>query len=328
MKKHQAINQTSSIGANWPPVESSHNRLRGFYDVAVLDDEESVIDFAGQFEACRLGLESRDRLSIRAVARSGSLAMLGSVGVQIEGAIPLAGQGDLVMIYTGWNRPARNIEKSYLAAHRQLLVRATERGIDTKDRLGELAAQGFSPKIVNGSTPERQKASLVPAFTDMYGSFGYDQPAVEELLINPANTIAYIQDGSTIVSTSMAEHGTIEVGGLDPFNIVEVTEASTRSQYRQRGLYKAISGYMIAQLLSEIQNSAKSVSAIYGESNLAMPGVVFAASENGRRFSHFDVSRFGINRPDFGILSQNFRVEDGVETRPYNDFALSYVLLD
>jgi hypothetical protein len=58
-----------------------------------------------------------------------------------------------------------------------------------------------------------------------------------------------------------------------------------------------------------------------------MVGVLIVVHHNGRRVSYFDRARLGITREDFGILQQNFQVLDGVEDRPYNDFALSYIPL-
>ncbi len=48
------------------------------------------------------------------------------------------------------------------------------------------------------------------------------------------------------------------------------------------------------------------------------------------RYRNTEFSRWalGVRQLDFGILQQNFRIEDGVETRKYNDFALSYVEMD
>ena len=144
---------------------------------------------------------------------------------------------------------------------------------------------------------------------------------------NPKSTFAYIKKANWVISSPLGGRAVIEVAGEESFRIVEITEASTRVEYRRRGLYKAISGFLIEKLIEESKDTVNPIGAIYGETNLAMPGVVFAAVENGRRFSYFDAPWLGINRPDFGILPQNFKVEDGVETRPYNDFALSYVPL-
>lgn len=329
MREHHAVSQTSSIGANWPPIASTHNRLRGFYDRAVLRSEQEVNEFADEFEAWRLNMDPLDRLTVRAMTGIGNLPLLETVGLHLEAVIPLVVRNEeLAVAYIGWNGPQRRINEVYLARHHQLLSSAINRAIDTEDRVSELAAQGFEPMIVNGTTPERRKVSLVSAFTDMYGAFGYDQSDVEQILLNPDNTIAYIAEGSRVISTSMAEKGRIAINGLSSFNIVEITEASTRIEYRRQGLYKAISGYLIQRLIEDNNDGTSPISAIYGENNLAMPGVVFAAAENGRRFSYFDAPFFGITQPFFGILPQSFKVEDGVETRPYNDFALSYVPLE
>ncbi len=125
----------------------------------------------------------------------------------------------------------------------------------------------------------------------------------------------------------MAEKATITINGFGELSLVEITEASTHPDYRQRGLYRAVSGYLIQHLVSLCRDDAVPIDVLYGESNLAMPGVVIAAHQNGRRFSYFDRDSLGCDNSAFGILPQNFAVADGVETRDYNDFAVSYIPL-
>lgn len=316
--------QTSSIGAVWPPAVTSHNRLRGFFTEGIVT-HATAGDFVAQVAEQQQQLqtlETTDRLTIRAVAHAGALATLEEASLTVEGAIPLVNTGrhdDLVIAYIGHNEPARGEATKQLAAHHELLVCASSRQPDGKHPMAALQPYGFTHHAVDHA----EAAQLAPRFHDLYAAFGYSEQDVIELLASPDNTIAYVQDGERIISTAMAESGSIAVEGLEtPLHIVEVTEASTHPDYRKRGLYKAVSGLLIRQLLAEQDGT---ISAIYGESNLAMPGVVFAAAENGRRFSHFDRTAYGLINPGFGILPQNFRVNDGAETRPYNDFAVSYV---
>lgn len=163
---------------------------------------------------------------------------------------------------------------------------------------------------------------MIQRFIELYAAFGYNGVDVEDLLNNPLNTIAYVEDEEGVVSTALAERALIEVNGFRPLRIAEITEAVTRVKDRGRGLYRAISGYLVDSL---VEDQEKPLNIIYGESNLAMKGVLISAHHNGRRFSYFDAGSLGLKHPHFGILQQNFHVEDGTEKRPYNDFALSYV---
>jgi hypothetical protein len=318
--------QTSSIGAVWPPQVSSHGRMRGFYTEGVVRSAGSAADFAAAFAHARIAAEQADgvsRLSIRLVAHAGSLATLARLGVPVEGALPIAGQEPgLVVAYTAANQPGRSMSPEHLARHRELLAGTQTRPRTTpENRTGNLAAQGFTPRIVNPAAA----AALTPGFEPLYATFDYNRDEVTELLGNPNNTIAYVADGDRIVSTAMAEHATVHVDGIGAISMVEITEARTAPGYQGRGLYRAVSGYLIDRLRSTEHGK---IDVLYGESNLAQPGVINAAHDNGRRFSAQDAGAYGLaGQQDFGILQQNFHVADGAETRQYNDFALSYVPL-
>jgi hypothetical protein len=324
MTERNTVGQTSSIGAVWPPEPSSHQRLRGFYTEGVVRTEVDAALFAAQFadqHKVAQKTEGISRLSIRVVAHAGSLATLERMGVGIEAALPLAGtEPGLVVAYTAANEPDRSMDEGHVAAHQELLGRALARPQRPAHTAAQLASRGLTPHTVGRA----DASALTPRFAPLYAPFNYDETDVAELLANPNNTIAYIADGDRIVSTAMAEHAAVTVRDLGTISLVEITEASTDPEYRGYGLYKAVSGHLTHQL----QASGQPMHALYGESNLAQPGVVYAAHENGRRFAHFDAAEYGLDgRADFGMLAQNFRVADGAETRTFNDFALSYVPL-
>lgn len=323
---------TSSIGAMWPPGPSTHNRMRGFYDQAVVRDVADVAVFAQEFAAERERLHEHpdlDRLSIRLVGSFGILAALQDHGIHVEAAIPLGNLGeDLAIAYTAWNSEARRASSGHLASELAMLKNATSSEVSPIDYRQELGLRGYTAHIIDKDTSEADKQALVERFVDMYKIFNYDRGDVETLLFNPANTIAYIEHEGQVISTAMAEAGEILVQDLEPLAITEITEASTHPDHRGNGLYKLVSGFLVSELLRRAQQTGQPLNALYGESNLAMPGVILAAHHNGRRFSHFDAERAGINRPDFGILQQNFHVADGTEQRPYNDFAVSYYNLN
>ena len=160
----------------------------------------------------------------------------------------------------------------------------------------------------------------------MFDIFGYDEADVAEILNNADNTIIYLEVDGEVVSTAMAERAQIPIAGFGALELYEVTEASTLPNLRELGLYKIASGLLLEHLLN--QQATSPVHAIYGESNLAMPGVLIAGHKNGRRFNFFDRRRLSISNPNFGLLQQNFHIDDGREQRPYNDFAVSYLPLN
>jgi len=316
--------ETSSIGAVWPPVVSSNNRIKGFYDTTVTSQQE-VDEFALAFSDYQSEVSHSphlDRLSIRVVASLGAISTLEDRGVSLEAAMPIRGSGDLAVVYTGWNGPERRASDDALRLHHLLLgdvVRMPQHDSDGAERLHE---QGFTPRVIDHATPDRDKRSMVERFANLYSAFGYSVAEVEELLLNPANTIAYVENEEGVVSTGMAERATVSVDGFGDLHMAEITEAFTLPAYRKLGLYQAISGNLLARLLDP---ASPRLEVIYGESNLAMPGVVIAAHKNGRRMSYLDREDLRVREPNFGILQQSFHIEDGEEMRRYNDFAVSYV---
>lgn len=325
----QLANQASSIGAVWPPVLSSHERLRGFYSELLESAGETEL-FIGQFKNY-IGeldtIEGASKLSIRVLATKESVNRLDEQNITIEGAIPISVSGskgdDLFVVYAGYNPPDRQISEAKINKHRLLLdsvVSEDVRGNHTTN-VEEL---GMHIQVVDENKSEENREKLLNKFLALYKIFGYDIEDVREILSNNSITIIFIEDSEGIASTAAAEKAIIPIKGFGNLEMIEITEAYTRPDVRGRGLYRAVSSKLVQFLL---ENSAIP-HVLYGESNLAMIGVIKAAHQNGRRFNYFDREDLGISQNTFGILQQNFRIEDGVECRSYNDFAISYYNLD
>ena len=318
----EQADQTSSMGVVWPPERFSNERLRGFYTDSVIRNEEDAAAFAATFreQEARLAADpSVTRLSVRAIVHTDQLETLHEMGVPIEGALPLANTEDgLCIAYMARNDESRNVPDEALADYEALLAGALERPRHPNNAVAELGARDYSVHTVN----HEDAAELTPRFEPLYGAFGYTPEDVLRLLQNERNRIVYVTDGDQVVSTAMAEVNRIEVGGLGTVTVAEVTEAYTLPEYRQQGLYRCASHILVERVIGEF---GESLNSIYGESNLARPGVIYAAHENGRRFSHFD--EHGAGLPGFGILQQNVQISDGPDTSQYNDFALSYIPL-
>jgi hypothetical protein len=325
------VGTTSSIGAVWPPVPDASHRLRGFYDQGVIETAADCAMFADLSQTAQDNLQeepSLSRLSIRFITLADRLPILESAGVTLEAAIPLANtETGLVLAYAGHNEGERAVGQARLHAHGQLLQDITaRRRIDERDRSQLIRSAGYTAHVIDADTSSSERGDVEEQFLHLYGIFGYDRNGVREILANHANTIVYAADGDRIISTAMAERASIPVDWFGTVEMAEITEASTHPDYRQRGLYKAVSGLLLQRLL-ERQNDDP-LHSVYGESNLAMPGVLIAGHENGRRLSYFDRRRLGVHTQAFGILQQNFHIDDGREMRPYNDFAVSYLPLE
>jgi len=323
---------TSSIGAAWPPVDAFFERRRGFYMEGVVEPTfASVDDLVQRFrdEALLTMFPSVEatRASVRAVVEPEAIPLIDTrLPNSIEAAIPLTGEhSERFVLYLGANTFFRTPSSTTIEQHlgRLAHVTAGETGSDiTQEDLDERS-------IDLGFATAGQKTALFDQFEDLYSYFGYDRADTEELLNNPNNLIAYALDRQTgkVVSSAMAETGTIQIHGTMPVTMTEITEAITLPEHRGRGLYRIVSGLLTSQLVDMAKNGADPIHAIYGESNLAMVAVLKAAHQNGRRFSAFDAEELGVTNRAFGVLPQNFTVKDGMETRRYNDFAVSYVPL-
>ena len=321
----EAVDQTSSISAVWPPEPGMNNRLRGFYN-RVVDTPDTAKEFLLAFEEYVGVVEEHpvfDRLSIRTVATREALQSLDTAGVQLEGALPLRQSADEMVVYTAWNAPHRSVPHEKLQVHHALLGEVVQHRREERTQ-HEQAVHTLAPRLIDESVSDKRRQQMVGNFANLYSVFGYNESDVEEILLNRDNTIAYLEDANGVVSTAMAEHGRIDLEAHPSITLVEITEAVTRPEARGQGYYRTISRFLVDQLA---RSERGSIDAIYGESNLAMRGVLIAAHQNGRRFSHFDRHHLGIQQPHFGILQQNVRVEDGTELRSYNDFALSYIPL-
>jgi ribosomal protein S18 acetylase RimI-like enzyme len=310
--------------ALWPPGEASHERLKGFYTENVVTDAASAKDLADTVREHSANMErggNFSRLSLRAIVELGSLAALQDkfAPAHIEAVLPIKDSG-LGVAYLGANRPDRRMDTNYTARHQRLLQESDNVAAACPPE-AVLAAQGLRAQIVN----PLEAGQLAPAFVPRYAVFGYNERQTEDLLRDKANTVAYTANNSgTILSTAMAEHNRVHVSGYGDLHMVEITEASTHPDCRGRGLYAAISGHLIQSLME----NRDELDVIFGESNLSSPGVIYAARKNARHFNFEDRQDFGIDNPAFGMLPQHVSVADGLEVRPYNDFAVSYIELE
>lgn len=327
-----AVSETSSIGATWPPIHTPrHKRLRGFYPEYV-DGQDQIDNFIDEFETAASAMAKHpeiDRLSIRVVGGIGTVSLLENVGIKVEAAFPLTDVGrEAFVIYTALNSHGRRMSEEVISDHVQLIEAVVSTDVSTQDPYKALVARGYKPKILNPGVNPDVGINMVPQFMELYSRFGLQETEVKAILTEPTNVIAYLTttDGR-IASTALAEKACLDIAGLGTVNIVEISEAVTLPSLERRGLYRNLSGLLVSHLVKVAKIDEQPINAIYGESNLSAVGAVYAARRNGRRFSAHDASLFKVSRPDFGILEQSFKVNDGREIRDYNDFALTYVEL-
>lgn len=325
--------QTSSIGATWPPSSASHNRLKGFYS-NVVDTIEVAERFITELEPYAIGIDGNesehDRLTVRFV---GSLAMVQHVSdtssLMLEAAMPVRNSRDRHVAYLGLNAPTRVMDEDYLRKHTQLAIESVHRASllnRSGKTVGDYTVGYFEPG--NAARESMDTAADIVRLTELFQVFDYTADDVNNILTNPDCLLAWIRDkDGSIVSTSLAESATLSLEeGLIPQNymITEITEAVTDPKHRGLGLYrmvsKALAGWLDERVVADIPQ------VIYGESNLSSPGVIIAARENGRHFSSdYSGIYLGNSNDRFGILEQNYKVQEPGDNRAYNDFAITFL---
>ncbi|MFI9510321.1 hypothetical protein [Nocardia sp. NPDC052566] len=310
---------TSSIGAVWPPILATHNRLRGFYP-AIVDTPYRMRRFVREFTDYqqRAKTSGVDRLSIKYVGIAESVPRARDNGIHIEGMIPLATTDSRYLIYARWNSPARTPGTEDLDRHRMLLERTRAQPRRETSTDCAVRALGLDLRLLSRTTPPHWREREIPRFSEVYRAFDLGESATRELILDVNNTIAYLvaPDGG-VVCTAVGEHARIPIAGHGIVALCEITEGTTRADHRGRGLYRGLSALLVDLLRQE------PLDAIYGECNLSAPGVVHAARQNNRRFVYDDRNRYGTAQPDFGILCRN--AEIGETPGEYQDFALTYI---
>ncbi|MFE6923066.1 hypothetical protein ACFVAV_18700 [Nocardia sp. NPDC057663] len=294
----------------------------------MLDTARRLDDFIEEFTRNRADAMQRsiDRVTVKAVGTAKALDLLAESGIGVEGAIPLACHRGHVLIFAGWNHPDRTVPPAKLRTYRALLAqtRITKK---VPNRMEDRARDaGLQVNLLAKKDDQTSRRDEVGRFAEAFGAFGLGETDIEQLLVSANTTIAYLTNPlGAVASAVVAERVTIDLEGHGSLVLVEITEAITRVEFRGQGLYRNLSGYIVDHIRF---GEAGPLHAVFGECNLSSPGVIYAARRNGRRFVTDDAELYGgPHRPDltFGILCQNFSVSDGVESRAYNDFALSYV---
>lgn len=321
--------ETSSIGAAWPPCPSNNDRLRGFYDGGVIPaDQTAVYEFTDELEAIRSTMvaeSTASRLAVKAVMEDDALQLVRSF-VRIEAAIPLGnGHEGLSIAYLGFNNTSRLVTDPEMATHRAQINNAVH-GLQANRQHTTHTADNLAVHVHDGATADSTDiAALTPEFSQLFSVFGYSPAETETILGDSSNLIVYMRnpDDGRIVSSAMAETGTIAVQGLGDVTITEITEAITPEEFRGRGYYRLVSGLLVRELCDRVANG-QAIHAIFGEGNLAAAGVLRAAAQNGRRFSLQDARRYGITSSSFGVLPNSFAINDGNEPG-YRSLAVSYV---
>lgn len=314
---------TSSIGPQWPPQTTSFERIKGFYNRGVVDNEAELAEITNKlcdYAHSPLRLGDPTRMSIRAVVTKSLLGhvkdQLGWVG---EAVIDLKStHPDLencAVVYFGHNKGSRmshcqDWDQAY--ANLDLALQRTPK--KASFLISRVKLLGYEVEEL----PLQQRttdAQILDQLSDLYRRFGWNRASVQDLLVNPNNWLAVARSGNEIVSAGIAERSVLSIGSTD-FRLTELTEAATRSDHAGRGLYSAVSSVLLRHLNGDVDLA-------YSESNGINQGVLNTARSQGRVFAVEDCIRMAL--PFKGVLPQHVPIDGDTRQTKYNDLFPSYL---
>lgn len=321
---------TSSIGPQWPPRETSHGRVKGIDNRGIVRGEEHLADLLGRLEsfAREAAAGGADRISIRALVADELIEahreQLGRFG---EAIVPLESGGELEgcsLLYLGWNgedrRSAGEDVARALANIETAAARHRRRPAEIRERV---ESQGFALQVL--SMEERLGNDRIKDdIARLYRRFGWSAEDTLQILGHEQSLIAVGFEGEgerrEVVSAGIAELSRIELGDGVPLRIVEFTEAATLKSHQGRGLYSAICAILMLELARRSRAGALDGGALdvaFGESSGHDLGVLIAAIRLGRTFSRQVVQERGLPFP--GYLPQHVPIAGAPRSTRFND---------
>lgn len=322
---------TSSIGPQWPPRETSHGRVKGIDNRGIVRDPEQLRDLLGvlaEFAGRPPAAGQADRISIRALVADPLIEerreLLAPWG---EAIVPLESGGELEgcsLLYLGWNgserRSAREDVERALANIETAAQRQRRRPEDFRRRVVE---QGFELQVL--SMEERLgHPKIQQDVARLYRRFGWSAEDTLQILGHEESLIAVGFEGRgearEVVSAGIAELSTIQFGDGAALRIVEFTEAATLKTHQGRGLYSAICATLMLELARRSRQGdldGGSLDVAFGESSGHDLGVLIAATRLGRTFSRQVVQERELPFP--GYLPQHVPIAGAPRSTRYND---------
>lgn len=341
----EILSSTSSIGPQWPPAKASFERIKGFYNIGII---ESKLELLGLLdETQKIGkqldlLEDVSRVSIRAVVKDNLLAdnhdLLTDHG---EAIVSLDGDQSAFtgtsILYLGYNKNERQSHPDDLdVCFKNLRIALNKPLRSASEAIGIIENKGYCVGVLDYDE-RTQNESILCQVASLYRRFGWEKDDVDELLRNRNNLIAVAKDKDVIIGAGIAEMSLINIGGNNglphSLRMVELTEAATEERYAGQGLYSAVSGSLLIKLYllsKKRQILGGSVDLIFGECNGSNTGILCVAKSQGRIFAYEDSLKRGL--PLKGVLLQHVPIAgDGNRRTRYNDLfplAMTSVGLD
>lgn len=325
----EVSSDTSSIGPQWPPRETSFNRVKGFYNKKVVETAGELTELLDEVEELVV-TSAADRISVRMVLRNSLLSTerldnWGEAVISLRGTQPQL--EDTSMLYIGFNDKTRQPDSHDLGESLNNLDQALQRKqVSFLDMVHRLLDQGYELEMPDYEMRVKD-GDFIDQLADLYSRFEWGKSDVEDILGNKNNLIMVARSGEEIVSAGIAEMSLIEFTEQDlSLRIVELTEAATRQEHANKGLYSGVSAALLRRLgdLSrEDDVLGGKADIVFGECNGSSLGVLIAAKSQGRTFSlELAMEK---NYPFSGILVQHVPIQGSERRTPYNDLFPAYL---
>jgi len=332
MTAEMITKDTSSIGPQWPPAESSFNRIKGIYTKEVIRDSGTFIDIIEEVnELVAQHVTSNnsaiDRLSIRVIAENNvwreNLSTLTNIG---EVIMPLDGASEVFsntsILYLGANSSERQPDRNdFQKAVNNIEYAIRKEPVSFVEAINRVHNQGFDLSILtllNRTTDN----DIVNQMANLYKRFGWERSDVVDILSKPHNIIAVAKKDNRIVSAGIAEISSIQLQDNSCIRMAEITEAATDERYQKKGLYSSI----VAKLMMELATNQSQTDLVFGECNGNELGVLNTAKSLGRTFSYEMVTREQL--PFKGFLPQHVPIAGQPRNTPYNDLFPAHITKD
>lgn len=319
----------SSIGPMWPPLHTTFERIKGFYNKGIIREPQELEDFSNELLSLRATMVDSEpdlvsRISVRAVIDDNLIFNLQNHAKELlcmgEAVVPLGGRlSRCSIVYFGCNAESRKTDEKDELRVRLNVQAVRDKKVGSFSKIVRSAGvNGYKVEVMKGEN------ATFNDFLDLlvlYRKFGWDIGQVVDLAHSEKNLLVVAKYHEKIVSAGIAEMSSIR---LDRDNIdlrmVELTDAATLDDHQGRGLYTAVSTVCLGEIgklssLSDVLGGE--VDIIYGECNAASIGVLGVARTQGRIFASDVAERDGL--PFSGVLRQHVCIFDGVTVGEYND---------
>lgn len=331
-----AVTDTSSIGPQWPPRESSFDRIKGIDNREIIRDTSRFREVLGEVKRLRssviLNKESQiDRISVRVFVQndiwlhsSDLMEDLGDVVIPLWNTNP--GFNDVSILYLGANAPSRRSNTQELQRSVCYVRDAMSReALSYREIVDRVQSQGYRLAILRHKVRISDE-DVINQMHGLYERFGWNREEVIEILAKETNIIAAVFDEEKIVSAGIAETSKIDFGGGKTFRMAEITEAATNGEYQGKGLYSGVAAHLMHELALQSVNEniyGGSIDLVFGECNGNEPAVLKAVRSLGRTFA-MEISD-SLHVPFRGYLPQHVPIAGAPRSTKYNDLFPTYI---